>query len=88
VQEPKVIPVSFAISATGQRFVIPPNLAYMPAPGQNYPFPGQWLRMLWRVSRPIRSRSKPPGFIPPCQPALADSPPLAPARCAKSSGHF
>jgi hypothetical protein len=34
--------------------------------------------MLWRVSRPLRSRSKPPGFIPPCQPALADSPPSGP----------
>src|SRR3954464_13061802 len=32
--------------------------------------------MLWRVSsRPIRSRSRPPGFIQPCQPALADRPP-------------
>src|SRR3954463_10321165 len=31
--------------------------------------------MLWRVSRPIRTRSKPPGFILPCQPALADRPP-------------
>src|SRR3954469_3044864 len=31
--------------------------------------------MLWRVSRPIRSRSKPPGFILPCQPALAERPP-------------
>src|SRR4051794_14414393 len=31
--------------------------------------------MLWRVSRPVRSRSKPPGFILPCQPALADRPP-------------
>src|SRR3954447_2126793 len=35
-------------------------------------------RMLWRVSRPIRTRSKPPGFIPPCQPALADRPPSGP----------
>jgi bifunctional non-homologous end joining protein LigD len=34
--------------------------------------------MLWRVSRPIRSRSKPPGFILPCQPALADRPPSGP----------
>src|SRR6476660_10349199 len=35
--------------------------------------------MLWRVSsRPIRSRSKPPGFILPCQPALADRPPCGP----------
>jgi bifunctional non-homologous end joining protein LigD len=31
--------------------------------------------MLWRVSRPIRTRSKPVGFILPCQPALADRPP-------------
>jgi bifunctional non-homologous end joining protein LigD len=31
--------------------------------------------MLWRISRPIRSRSKPPGFILPCQPALAERPP-------------
>jgi hypothetical protein len=31
--------------------------------------------MLWRVSRPIRTRSKPPGFILPCQPALADRAP-------------
>src|SRR4051794_16798369 len=34
--------------------------------------------MLWRVSRPIRTRSKPPGFILPCQPALADNPPSGP----------
>ena len=34
--------------------------------------------MLWRVSRPLRSRSKPPGFILPCQPALADRPPAGP----------
>src|SRR3954449_967501 len=34
--------------------------------------------MLWRVSRPIRTRSKPPGFIMPCQPALADRPPSGP----------
>src|SRR3954469_16838876 len=34
--------------------------------------------MLWRVSRPIRSRSKPPGFILPCQPALANRPPSGP----------
>ena len=34
--------------------------------------------MLWRVSRPIRSRSKPPGFILPCQPALAERPPAGP----------
>src|SRR6476619_4908425 len=34
--------------------------------------------MLWRVSRPIRSRSKPPGFILPCQPALAEKPPSGP----------
>jgi hypothetical protein len=27
--------------------------------------------MLWRVSRPIKTRSKPPDFILPCQPALA-----------------
>jgi hypothetical protein len=33
--------------------------------------------MLWRVSRPIRT-SKPPGFILPCQPALADRPPAGP----------
>ena len=32
--------------------------------------------MLWRhSSHPVRSRSKPPGFILPCQPALADRPP-------------
>ena len=30
--------------------------------------------MFWRVSRPIRSRSKPPGFILTCQPALAERP--------------
>jgi hypothetical protein len=35
-------------------------------------------RMLWRVSRPIRTRSKPQGFILPCQPALADRPPAGP----------
>src|SRR4051795_4242162 len=34
--------------------------------------------MLWRVSRPIRSRLRPPGFILPCQPALADRPPAGP----------
>jgi bifunctional non-homologous end joining protein LigD len=34
--------------------------------------------MLWRVSRPIRTRSKPPGFILPGQPALADRPPSGP----------
>src|SRR6186713_1661620 len=34
--------------------------------------------MLWRVSRPIRTRSKPPGFIVPCQPALAERPPSGP----------
>ena len=34
--------------------------------------------MLWTPSRPIRSRSKPPGFILPCQPALADRPPSGP----------
>jgi bifunctional non-homologous end joining protein LigD len=35
--------------------------------------------MLWRVSsRPTRTRSKPPGFILPCQPALADKPPSGP----------
>ena len=57
-----------------ERFVIPPNFAYMRGPR----FPARWLRMLWRVSRPIRSRSKPPGFILPCQPALADRPPPGP----------
>src|SRR3954452_18692490 len=31
--------------------------------------------MLWRVSRPIRTRCKPAGFIRPCQPALTDRPP-------------
>jgi hypothetical protein len=41
-------------------------------------FPPVWLRMLWRVSRPIRTRSKPPGFILPCQPALAGRPPSGP----------
>ena len=34
--------------------------------------------MLWRVSRPIRTRCKPPGFILPCQPALAKGPPAGP----------
>src|SRR6187549_657580 len=34
--------------------------------------------MLWRVSRPLRSRSKPPGFILPCQPALSNRPPSGP----------
>jgi bifunctional non-homologous end joining protein LigD len=34
--------------------------------------------MLWVPSRPIRWRSKPPGFILPCQPALADRPPSGP----------
>jgi bifunctional non-homologous end joining protein LigD len=36
--------------------------------------------MLWRVSRPLRSHSKPDGFILPCQPALADRPPSGPGR--------
>src|SRR5436305_11027373 len=35
-------------------------------------------RMLWVPSRPIRTRSKPAGFILPCQPALADRPPSGP----------
>ena len=34
--------------------------------------------MLWAPSRPVHSRSKPPGFILPCQPALADRPPSGP----------
>jgi bifunctional non-homologous end joining protein LigD len=34
--------------------------------------------MLGRVSRPIRTRCKPAGFILPCQPALADRPPSGP----------
>src|SRR6478609_5274602 len=35
--------------------------------------------MLWRVSsRPVRSRSKPAGFILPCQPALSERPPSGP----------
>ena len=34
--------------------------------------------MLWRVSRPIRTRCKPPGFILPCQRALAEHPPSGP----------
>src|SRR4051795_2311456 len=34
--------------------------------------------MLWRVSRPLRSRSKPPRFILPCQPARAERPPSGP----------
>jgi bifunctional non-homologous end joining protein LigD len=50
----------------------------MPAPGRTCPFPGPRLCMLWRVPRPIRSRSKPPGFILLCQPALADKPPSGP----------
>ena len=40
--------------------------------------PARWLRMLWRVSRPLRSRSNSPGFILPCQPALAESRPSGP----------
>ena len=35
-------------------FVITPCFAYMPAPGPDCPFPGPLLRILWRVSRPIR----------------------------------
>jgi bifunctional non-homologous end joining protein LigD len=31
-----------------------------------------------RVSRPLGSRSKPPSFILPCQPALAERPPSGP----------
>src|SRR6476620_6464732 len=34
--------------------------------------------MLWRVSRPLRSRSKPDGFIVPWQPALAHRAPSGP----------
>src|SRR5947209_10173163 len=34
--------------------------------------------MVWVPSRPVRSRSKPPGFILPCQPALSDRPPSGP----------
>ena len=34
--------------------------------------------MLWRVSRQIRTRSKPAGFNLPYQPALADRPPSGP----------
>src|SRR3954468_21353174 len=34
--------------------------------------------MLWRPSRPIRTRSKPHGFTLPCQPPLADRPPSGP----------
>jgi bifunctional non-homologous end joining protein LigD len=34
--------------------------------------------VLWRPSRPLRSRSKPDGFILPCQPALADRRPSGP----------
>jgi hypothetical protein len=34
--------------------------------------------MLWRVSRPLQSRSKPPGLILPRQPALAERPPSGP----------
>jgi bifunctional non-homologous end joining protein LigD len=38
-----------------------------------------WAGMLPRVSsRPIRTHCKPPGFILPCQPALADRPPSGP----------
>ena len=36
------------------------------------------LSMLWVPSRPVCSRSKPPGFILPCQPALSDPPPSGP----------
>ena len=34
--------------------------------------------MLWVPSRTVRSRSQPPGFILPCQPALSDRPPSGP----------
>jgi bifunctional non-homologous end joining protein LigD len=34
--------------------------------------------MLWSVSRPLRTRSKPDGFILLCQPAVADRPPSGP----------
>jgi len=30
--------------------------------------------MLWRFSRPLRSRSRPPGFILPCQPSSRSGP--------------
>ena len=54
------------------------------------PSPDLWLRMLWRVSRPLRSRSKPDGFILPCQPALADRPPSGPEwlREIKFDGYY
>jgi ATP-dependent DNA ligase len=35
--------------------------------------------MLWRVSPPLRLRSKPDGFILPCQPALAERLPSGPS---------
>jgi hypothetical protein len=57
--------------------LIPPNIADA-CPRPVRPSPDLWLRMLWRVSRPLRSRSKPDGFILPCQPALADRPPSGP----------
>src|SRR4029079_17141649 len=56
---------------------------------QSEPRPFKWPdSMLWRVSRPLRSRSKPDGFILPCQPALADGHPPGPGEPpeAKSDG--
>ena len=50
----------------------------MPVPTEPYLFPGRLVAYAWRVSRPIRTRSKPPGFILPCQPALANRPPSGP----------
>jgi hypothetical protein len=58
-----------------------------PADSPSGPLPFEWAAsMLWRVSsRPVRSRSKPPGFILPCQPALAERPPSDRAGCTRSS---
>ena len=68
------------LRAIARRFAIrnAPQFRINACAGPARPSPVFWLRMLWRVSRPLRSRSKPPGFILPCQPALADRPPSGP----------
>jgi hypothetical protein len=42
------------------------------ADSQSEPWAAISPAVLWRPSRPLRSRSEPDGFILPCQPALAD----------------
>jgi hypothetical protein len=66
-------------SRPAERFVIPPNFApTCLLPAGPYPFPVHGCVCFGAFPRPIRSRSKPPGFILPCRPALADRPPSGP----------